>query len=110
MSLPNPLDRIMRRENFTVEEMNKEELEMYERANEAINKKPPTISEQIDVLDELIEDLTIKLCEVHTSGKNSFLDANLKARLRNAMLMKHTLTAPDRAQKYYEKLAQAQGA
>ena len=110
MSLSNPLDRIMKRENFTVEQMSREELEMYERANEAINKKPPTISEQTDILDDLIEELTIKLCEVHTSGKNSFEDAYLKARLRNAMLMKHSLQAPEKARKYYEKLAQAQGA
>lgn len=110
MQFSNPLDRIMQRENFTVADMSKEELEMYERANEAMNKKPPTISEQVDILDELIEDLTVKLCEVHTSGKNSFMDAYLKARLRNAMLMKHTLQAPEKARKYYEKLAQAQGA
>ena len=106
--LPNPLDRILHRENATVADLNDEELLMYKRANAAINKAPPTITEQINLLDDLIEDLVIKLCDVHTSGDNAFLDANLKARVRNALLMKSALTAPEKAQKYYEKLAKAQ--
>ena len=70
MSL-NPLDRILNKEKVTLDELNDEELLMYKRANAAINQAPPTISEQVNMLDELIEELLIKLCEVQTSGKNS---------------------------------------
>ena len=106
----NPFDRILQKEKATVADLNEEELLMYQQANEAINKKPPTITEQVEMLDELIENLVIQVCDTQTSGKNAFVDANLKARLKNAMVIKHSLTAPERARKYYEKLAQAQGA
>jgi len=106
----NPFDRILDKEKATVADLNEEELLMYQQASEAINKKPPTINDQVEMLNELIENLIVQLCDVHTSGKNCFLDANLKARLKNAMVIKRYLTAPERAKKYYEKLAQAHGA
>lgn len=108
MSFDNPLDSLLKRRGLKVEDLNQEEALYYERAALAISKEPPTIPEQVNLINDHIEDLILQLCNVETSGKNCWLDANLKARIKNLLEMKATLTPGERARRYYEKVQAAE--
>lgn len=76
-------------------------MDFYNRASEAINQKPPTYPEQVDMWDAQIEQLIIELCDTRT---NNQIDTYLKARLRNAFIIKQSLTAGDKARKSLKKI------
>lgn len=91
----------MRKENKRLQDLSDEEMDFYNRASEAINQKPPTYPEQVDMWDTQIEQLIIELCDTRT---NNQIDTYLKARLRNAFIIKQSLTAGDKARKSLKRI------
>jgi len=99
----NPLDKVLNKFNKKFEDLNLEELEFYQNAQKALNQRPPTISEQVESLNDLIENLCIKLCDIRTEDKT---DTYIKAKLSNAMMLRASLQVGEKAKKYFEKLAE----
>ena len=60
-----------------------------------------TYPEQVDMWDTQIEQLIIELCDTRT---NNQIDTYLKARLRNAFIIKQSLTAGDKARKSLKRI------
>ena len=99
----NPLDKILNKSNKRLEDLSNEEIDFYNNAYKAVNQAPPTIPEQVDLLEDQIESLVIKLCEIRTEDKE---DTYYKAKLSNMMLLKNSLTIGKKAEKYFKKLSE----
>lgn len=98
----NPLDKVLHRTNKSLEDLNSDELAFYRQAQDEIGEAPPTINEQVEILENLIENITIELIATRTDDSK---DCYLKSRLQNALFMKNALTKSEKAKKYYEKVA-----
>lgn len=101
------LDQFLKRKNKRLSDLNNEEIDFYNRASQAINQKPPTILEQIEIWDSQIESLIAELCNTRTDDR---IDTYLKARLKNAFIIKQSLTAGDKARKSLAKILERQNA
>lgn len=86
-----------------LDDLNEEELSFYQKAQKDISKQPPTLAEQVEMLDDLTEKMILELVEIRTDDQK---DTFFKARIKNALMMRNSLTASEKARKFYEKLAE----
>lgn len=97
----NILDKWMENKNLKYEELTREEKDFYLQSQEMIEQKPPSIAEQVDNLENMIDNLLLELVDLRTqSAKDTFL----KARVKNLLVIKASLTSAERAKKQLKKL------
>jgi len=97
----NILDKWLENKNIKYDELTREEKDFYMQSQEMIERKPPSIAEQVDNLENMIDNLLLELVDLRTKDAK---DTFLKARVKNLLVIKASLTSAERAKKQLQKL------
>lgn len=101
----NILDKFLEDRGLKYQDLNREEKDFYLNSQKQIEQKPPTIHEQVEQLEDMLDNLLFELIEVRTKNNK---DTFLKARVKNLLIIKASLTNAERAKKQLQRLLERQ--
>lgn len=97
----NPLDKWLEEHNLKYSDLSREEKDFYLNSQKQIERNPPSISEQVENLTDMIESILSELVEIRTKDDK---DTFLKARVKDLIIIRNSLTATQKAKKQLERL------
>jgi hypothetical protein len=91
--IPRFVQEWLSKKEVDYSDLDEDERQVFKRFATILEKRPPTIDEQLEGMAEMIDSLIGELVDIRTSDPN---DTFLKARIKNYLLLKASLSRDEK--------------